>query len=171
MHATSHWTRCPASARTSGSVLAILLAAFLSGCVATVPPPPPPAPLPADRGAILDTARAQIGLPYRTAGESPRDGFDCSGLVQWVYARHGIRLPRSTADQAHSCRPVAWGQLRAGDLVFFTPSRKSDQLHVGIFDGRGSFIHSPRPGGRVREESIMAPYWRTAFSMGCRVLP
>ena len=171
MHATSPWTRCPASTHASGSVLAILLAAFLSGCAATVPPPPPHAPLPADRGAILDTARAQIGLPYRTAGESPRDGFDCSGLVQWVYARHGIRLPRSTAEQAHSCRPVAWGQLRAGDLVFFTPSRKSDQLHVGIFDGRGSFIHSPRPGGRVREESIMAPYWRTAFSMGCRVLP
>jgi cell wall-associated NlpC family hydrolase len=120
--------------------------------------------LPADRGAILDTARAQIGLPYRTAGESPRDGFDCSGLVQWVYARHGIRLPRSAAEQAHSCRPVAWGQLRAGDLVFFTPSRKSDQLHVGIFDGRGSFIHSPRPvAGCARKAS-----WRR---IGARPFP
>jgi cell wall-associated NlpC family hydrolase len=170
MCSQSPWTRRASLRLTSGSVTAILLAAFLSGCAATAPAPPAP-PLPADRGAVLDTARAQIGRPYRTAGESPREGFDCSGLVQWVYARHGVRLPRSTADQAHTCRPVAWGQLRAGDLVFFTPSLKTDQLHVGIFDGRGGFIHSPRPGGRVREESIMAPYWRTAFYMGCRVLP
>lgn len=155
---------------TAANFTAILLTALLSGCAATAPAPPAPV-LPADRSAVLDTARAQIGRPYHTAGESPREGFDCSGLVQWVYARHGVRLPRSTADQARRCRPVPWGKLRAGDLVFFTPSRKTNRLHVGIFDGQGGFIHSPKPGGRVREERIMAPYWRTAFSMGCRVLP
>jgi len=156
-----------------GFLLTLSLSLLLAACAATSPPPPARyAPLPAERGAIMDTARSQLGQPYRTAGDSPAaGGFDCSGFVQWVYARHGVRLPRSTADQARYCRPVAWGDLKAGDLVFFAPSLKSSQLHVGIFDGRGSFIHSPKPGARVREESIMAPYWRTAFSKGCRVIP
>ena len=154
-----------------GLILIGLLSILLSACAATGPTPPPFASRPADRSLVLDTARSQLGQPYRSAGDSPSEGFDCSGFVQWVYSRHGVRLPRSTADQARACRPVAWGELRAGDLVFFAPSLKSSQLHVGIFDGRGSFIHSPKPGARVREESIMAPYWRTAFYKGCRVLP
>ena len=70
------------------------------------------------------------------------------------------------------CRPVAWGELRAGDLVFFTPSFKTSELHVGIFDGRGSFIHSPSPGGAgARRKASWPPYWRTAYYKGCRILP
>lgn len=153
-----------------GLILAMLAAALLAGCApsglerGSLPPA-------TGQGAIVATARAQIGTPYRTAGTSPATGFDCSGFVQWVFARHGIRLPRQTVDQARACHPVPWGQLRAGDLVFFTPSFRSSALHVGIFDGRGSFIHSPSPGGRVRAESIMAPYWRTAYYKACRILP
>jgi cell wall-associated NlpC family hydrolase len=153
-----------------GLILAIFVVVGLSGC----------APSGLDRGSqppamgsnsVIETARAQIGTPYRAAGASPATGFDCSGFVQWVFARNGVRLPRQTSDQLRACHPVAWGDLRAGDLVFFTPSFRTSSLHVGIFDGRGSFIHSPSPGGRVRAESIMAPYWRTAYYKACRVLP
>lgn len=147
-----------------------LAAALLSGCAPSGLDRGAPRP-PASGNPIIDTARSQIGAPYHAAGTTPTTGFDCSGFVQWVFARNGVRLPRQTSDQVHACRPVPWGELRAGDLVFFTPTFRLSSLHVGIFDGRGSFIHSPSPGGRVRSESIMAPYWRTAFYTGCRVQP
>jgi len=152
-------------------VLGILLAASLAGCAAPTGVHPSGPVVSGRRAAVMATARSQLGRPYRYAGESPEQGFDCSGFVQWVFARQGVRLPRSTKDQARNCRPVSWGELQAGDLVFFTPSFKTSELHVGIFDGQGDFIHSPSPGGRVREESIMSPYWRTAYYKGCRVLP
>lgn len=152
-------------------VLGILLAVGLIGCAAPEGMRGPAELGPRDGNAVLSTARSQLGRPYRYAGDSPETGFDCSGFVQWVFSRHGVRLPRSTRDQVVACRPVTWGELRAGDLVFFTPSFKTSEMHVGIFDGHGVFIHSPSPGGRVREENLMAPYWRTAYYKGCRVLP
>ncbi|EFL51648.1 NLP/P60 protein [Solidesulfovibrio fructosivorans JJ]] len=123
------------------------------------------------KGTIVDTARSQIGVPYRYAGQSPRQGFDCSGFVQWVYARHGIRLPRRTDDQIRVGRHVSKSELRPGDLVFFMPSAKSGSLHVGIFDGHGAFIHSPSSGGRVRADSMLAPYWRSTYYAANRVTP
>lgn len=150
-------------------ILLACLGLFLGGCAVlgggndyTGPPP--------GKGSVVDTAKSQIGVPYHTAGTSPRTGFDCSGFVQWVYARHGIRLPRRTDDQVHFGRSVSKAELRPGDLVFFMPSAKSSSLHVGIFDGRGGFIHSPSPGGRVREESLLAPYWRSSYYGAKRVL-
>jgi cell wall-associated NlpC family hydrolase len=152
-----------------GLIPCLLVAAILSGCAPSgVGRDRAPT---MDQGSVLDTARSQIGRPYHTAGDSPETGFDCSGFVQWVFSRHGLRLPRRTEDQALSCHTVPWGELRAGDLVFFAPSYRTSALHVGIFDGRGSFIHSPSPGGRVRSESIMAPYWRSTYYKACRVLP
>lgn len=130
-----------------------------------------PYPIAPGAGTVLDTAKSQIGVPYRAAGQSPEQGFDCSGFVQWVYARHGVRLPRRTDDQLRTGRPVTRGELRPGDLVFFMPSSKSASLHVGIFDGHGGFIHSPSPGGSVRGESLLAPYWRSTYYAANRVLP
>lgn len=150
--------------------LLLLAGAMLAGCT-SFGGNQAYAPVPGDRGTVLDTARSQLGTPYHRAGRSPSTGFDCSGFVQWVYARHGVRLPRRTEDQLHVGRPVSKSQMRAGDLVFFMPSRKSSSLHVGIFDGHGGFIHSPSPGGRVREESLLAPYWRTSYYAANRVLP
>lgn len=152
-------------------VFALGLAASLAGCAASGPVQGPVGTGPVNSDAVLATARSQLGRPYRYAGNSPQQGFDCSGFVQWVFSKNGVRLPRSTNAQIRACRPVSKRELRAGDLVFFTPSFKTSELHVGIFDGRGVFIHSPSPGGRVREESLMAPYWRTAYYQGCRVIP
>jgi cell wall-associated NlpC family hydrolase len=150
--------------------LLVLAGLFLGGC-AFSGGGREPYPIAPGKGTVVDTALSQVGAPYRGGGQSPESGFDCSGFVQWVYARHGVRLPRRTEDQLRAGRSVSISELRPGDLVFFMPSAKSSNLHVGIFDGHGGFIHSPSPGGRVREESLLAPYWRATYYKANRVLP
>ena len=93
----------------------------------------------------VQIANRLIGIPYRWGGASPRAGFDCSGLVQYVYAKVGIRLPHYAAGQYGHGRRVARGSLRPGDLVLF-----SGLGHVGIYAGGGKFIHAPRSGTTVR---------------------
>jgi len=93
----------------------------------------------------VQIANRLTGVPYRWGGSSPRAGFDCSGLVQYVYAKVGIRLPHYAAGQYGHGRRVSRGSLRAGDLVFF-----SGLGHVGIYAGGGKFIHAPRRGTTVR---------------------
>ncbi|MFP4071939.1 MAG: C40 family peptidase [Desulfovibrionales bacterium] len=116
--------------------------------------------------AIVETARTQIGTPYRWGGASPETGFDCSGLIQWVYAQHGYGLPRMTEEQIREGR--AANALRAGDLVFFRIGWKS--LHTGLSTGRGTFIHSPAGGGSVREDSLDRRYWQERFLKARRIL-
>jgi len=97
-------------------------------------------------------ARAELGVPYVWGGESP-SGFDCSGLVQYVYARLGVALPRVAADQYTAGRHIPRSELRAGDLVFF------DHLgHVGIYMGGGRFIHAPHTGTVVQISSLTGWY-------------
>jgi cell wall-associated NlpC family hydrolase len=94
---------------------------------------------------VVAYARHFLGVPYRWGGTTPRTGFDCSGLVRFVYRRFGVRLPHSTwGDLAHG-RRVTRRSLRPGDLVFFYGAS-----HVGIYVGRGHFIDAPHTGARVR---------------------
>ena len=94
---------------------------------------------------VVQIANQLTGVPYRWGGASPRAGFDCSGLVQYVYRRIGIHLPHHAASQYGHGRRIARGSLRPGDLVFF-----SGLGHVGIYAGGGKFIHAPRRGTAVR---------------------
>lgn len=139
-------------------LLFILLAMLVLGACAPRHAPQRPTVPDSLAATVVQTARSQIGIPYRRAGNSPRTGFDCSGLVQWVYARHGYSLPRSSKSLLRVGVAVPKHDLRAGDLVFFRIGR-SGNTHVGIATGQDSFIHSPKPGQRVREESLFAPYW------------
>jgi cell wall-associated NlpC family hydrolase len=93
----------------------------------------------------VQIANHLTGIPYRWGGASPRAGLDRSGLVQYVYAKMGIRLPHYAASQYGHGRRVSRSSLRAGDLVFF-----SGLGHVGIYAGSGKFIHAPRRGTTVR---------------------
>jgi cell wall-associated NlpC family hydrolase len=94
---------------------------------------------------VVAYARHFLGIPYTYGGSSPRTGFDCSGLVRFVYGHFGIALPHSSwADLDHG-RRVTRRSLRPGDLVFFYGAG-----HVGIYTGRGRFIDAPHTGAHVR---------------------
>jgi cell wall-associated NlpC family hydrolase len=92
-------------------------------------------------------ARHFLGVPYRYGGTSPRGGFDCSGFVAYVYRHFGVKLPHYTFAQYGLGRHVARRRLAPGDLVFFDGVN-----HVGLYLGRGRFIHAPHAGARVRIE-------------------
>jgi cell wall-associated NlpC family hydrolase len=97
-------------------------------------------------------AKRELGVRYVYGGESP-SGFDCSGLMQYVYARLGVQIPRVAADQYRAGPHVSRADLRPGDLVFF------DHLgHVGMYVGGGRFIHAPHTGTVVEISSLSGWY-------------
>src|SRR4249919_136738 len=112
-------------------------------------------------GRAADNALSMLGKPYRHSGSTPA-GFDCSGLVQYSYARAGVKLPRETQAQRQEGHLVHASELRRGDLVFFDQEGKKSS-HVGIYVGQGRFVHAPSTGGRVRTDGLDAAYWRTHF--------
>jgi len=97
----------------------------------------------------VQIANRLTGIRYVWGGASPRSGFDCSGLVQYVYARLGVPLPHYTFSLYRRGRAVSRSSLRPGDLVFF-----SGLNHVGIYAGGGKYIHAPRTGLTVRWASL-----------------
>lgn len=151
-----------AGCATSGAVPRPFPGAPASPAGRTEPAAPPAVAPPAiagDAAAIVETALALKGTPYRDGGSDPESGFDCSGLVQWVFARHGTILPRETRDQYAAGIEVDADDVRPGDLVFFE-TISDGPSHVGIALGDGSFVHAPSSRGVVRVESYrQSPYW------------
>ncbi len=119
---------------------------------------------------VVKTAYSQMGTKYRSGGVSPEKGFDCSGLVWWVYNRHGVDVPRMTTHQAKTGRYVNKNKMKPGDITVFKIAGTPNGLHTGIYTGNGTFIHSPKPGQRVRMESVEIPYWQTKLVGARRVL-
>jgi len=117
--------------------------------------------------SILITAFSQMGKVYRYGGNSPTTGFDCAGFVQWVFAQHGVTLPRSTKDQSRAGTPVPKEALRPGDLLFYWRGRHRRSKHVGIYTGEGKFIHSPHTGSVITEAPAFDDY-RQAMFIGAR---
>ena len=97
----------------------------------------------------VDLASTFMGTPYVWGGESPK-GFDCSGLVQYVYKQLGVDLPRHSSDQAKAGVPVAIADLKKGDLVFFG----SPVDHVGIYAGDGKMVVAPHTGDVVKLQDV-----------------
>jgi peptidoglycan DL-endopeptidase CwlO len=107
----------------------------------------------------------QIGVPYRWGGTSPATGFDCSGLVSWLWAQQGVLVPHLAAAQYALGWHVEPSQLEIGDLVFF------HQLdHVGIYVGHGYVLHAPHPGDVVRIESLSNPWFQATYVGASRVV-
>jgi cell wall-associated NlpC family hydrolase len=100
---------------------------------------------------VVSYARHFIGIPYRYGGSSPRSGFDCSGLVRFVYQHFGITLPHSSWGDLSRGHRISRRSLRPGDLVFFYGAG-----HVGIYVGGGHFIDAPHTGLRVRISTMGA---------------
>jgi len=125
------------------------------------PAAPIPPPTTAGHPQAAQVALQYIGVPYLWGGASP-DGFDCSGLVSYVFAQLGIALPHYAAAQYSYGDPVAASDLQAGDLVFF------DALnHVGIYIGDGQYVDAPETGSFVKIESLGDP-WAVANYVGAR---
>jgi len=114
-----------------------------------------------ERRAVLSTAVAQLGQPYRYGGSSPGQGFDCSGLVHYAYATAARPVPRTSGELYKRAQPKDSDELTPGDLVFFRTS--STPSHVGIYLGKGQFLHAPYTGEAVRTESLLQGYWRERF--------
>ncbi len=128
-------------------------------------PTPAPTPTPAQgrTEAAVSYALAQVGKPYVWGGDGP-NGFDCSGLVQQAYSRSGVGLPRVADDQYAATTPIGSGELRRGDLVFWSSSSRASGIHhVGIYLGGGKFVEAPRPGKTVRVSTLSSGYYPTHF--------
>ena len=117
-----------------------------------------PALLTADQSNdVAVHALGLVGTPYRYGGNTPEGGFDCSGLIGYVYQKSvGQATPRTVARMAAFGRPVAMPDLRSGDLVLFG---KSTPSHAGIYVGEGRFVHAPSTGGEVRLDRLDGVYW------------
>ncbi|KUO59469.1 MAG: hypothetical protein APF84_19380 [Gracilibacter sp. BRH_c7a] len=136
-------------------------------------PTPTPAPVPVEPSsnnkstAIINTAKQYIGVKYVWGGTSP-SGFDCSGFVQYVFAKNGVTLPRVSRDQYNIGSKVDFNNLQPGDLVFFTLNGDTVVNHLGIYIGDGQFIHASSSKGVVI--SSFSSYWTSSYSGAKRVL-
>lgn len=115
---------------------------------------------------IVQLANRELGAPYLYGGDTPR-GFDCSGLVYYVFRRTGIAVPRTANQQLYASHPVDMSDLRPGDLVFFQIAGNI-QMHVGIYVGKDVFIHAPETGQPVAYARLDNPYWKSRFIGGGR---
>ena len=113
------------------------------------------------RRIISAHALESVGVPYRWGGESPDRGFDCSGLVHYSHHQAGISVPRTARDQFTAGKKISSRPFLPGDLVFFRiPKPGKDGLHVGIYVGRGWFVHAPGQGRNVMRSSMDNPYFK-----------
>ena len=157
--------------------------AWLAGCgggeashrarVASPPPRDWPVVAPADparANAVLMRAISLVGTPYRWGGNTPEGGFDCSGLVNYVFRDMlDVRLPRTSRELFGLQGPrIAPGQLAGGDLVFFGSGVAVS--HVGIYVGDGRFVHAPNSGGTVRLDRLDGSWWREHYTGARRLL-
>ena len=157
--------------------------AWLAGCgggeashrarVASPPPRVWPVVAPADperANAVLMRAISLVGTPYRWGGNTPEGGFDCSGLVNYVFRDMlDVRLPRTSRELFALQGPrIAPGQLAGGDLVFFGSGGAVS--HVGIYVGEGRFVHAPNSGGTVRLDRLDGSWWREHYTGARRLL-
>lgn len=144
------------------TVLALLLTLAACGTVPVAPSTqlifaPPRLSLEVANGVTL-YAISLVGTPYRYGGNTPESGFDCSGLIGYVYkSQAGLPVPRTVAAMANWGQPVAQDAVRTGDLVVFAP--RGAASHAGIYVGEGRFVHAPSTGGEVRLDRLASPYW------------
>lgn len=130
-----------------------------------------PAPLaaPLASSELVANALGLLGINYRRGGNTPDTGFDCSGLVRYVFQNAmGVELPRQAAEISRVGAKVDRQDLKPGDLVFYNTLKKTFS-HVGIYLGDHRFIHAPSSGAQVRIEDMNQTYWAKRFDGARRV--
>ncbi len=138
------------------------------------PPPEPPRDITGNAADVVRSALAVLGTPYVWGGTAA-NGFDCSGLVQWAYGQHGIRLPRMSRDQASSGALVtpALEALHPGDILLFAAQPGGGVSHVGMYVGDQTFIHSSNNGvklSRLVAQDADGQWWVTRWVGARRVI-
>lgn len=145
---------CPNGWRSLTILLILLL---FAGC-AHKPRYQPSPPRRSQTPPVVQYALSLQGTPYVWGAETPEEGFDCSGFVQYVYSQYGIELPRTAYQMAMALPSIDSFARRPGDLVFFNTTGKP-YSHVGIYIGRNRFVHSSSAKGGVIVSSLDKPYW------------
>ncbi len=118
---------------------------------------------------ISIAAMGLVGVPYRFGGNTPAGGFDCSGLIVYVYNNAaGIKLPRTVQEMSRSGQTIRNDAPAPGDLVFFNTTGER-YSHAGIYVGHGRFVHAPSKGGTVRLDQMTSPYWAARYTEARRI--
>lgn len=115
------------------------------------------------RERLVTAARNYINFPYTWGGESPEEGFDCSGLVLAVYHLNGFSLPRTSREQYRGGKLIQKKNLQLGDLVFFKTVPGRTVSHVGIYAGNDLFIHAPGRNKNIRLDSLSSAFYKDRF--------
>jgi cell wall-associated NlpC family hydrolase len=119
---------------------------------------------------VAQQALSLLGIRYKYGGNLPEQGFDCSGLVRYVFSQvAALNLPRTAKGQSTQGESIALSELQIGDLVFFN-TRRFAFSHVGIYLGDNQFLHAPSRNGVVSVENIAVGYWQKRFNGARRVL-
>ena len=118
---------------------------------------------------VINIAKSMLGVHYHYGGNTPKMGFDCSGLVYFSYLQVGITLPRTSGGQYKASKPISKKSIRRGDLLFFRINRRQIS-HVGIYLGNNRFVHAPSSGKKVSIGELDSPYWRKRFVRGGRFI-
>ncbi|MGE8189647.1 C40 family peptidase [Pseudomonas sp. NPDC086278] len=114
---------------------------------------------------VVERAKELIGTPYKRGGTSQAKGFDCSGLLVYLFRKEaGMVLPRTTSSMIKErYQRVSRNELQPGDAVFFSYSNQKQVDHVGLYIGNNRFIHAPRTGKNVRIDSMNNQFWNDRF--------
>jgi cell wall-associated NlpC family hydrolase len=132
---------------------------------------PRQAPVISRANDLVVGALGLLGIGYRFGGNTPSSGFDCSGMVRYVFQNTiGRELPRRAEEISRVGTRVDRDELKPGDLVFYKTLRKTFS-HVGIYLGNNLFIHAPSAGGAVRVDDMSQRYWTARFNGARRVDP
>jgi cell wall-associated NlpC family hydrolase len=173
----SHGCAYAASRRAYVTCLAFLLPSLiLAGCSTPTRKPAPPSAITKFKEdtsvgteGISIAAMGLVGVPYRFGGNTPAGGFDCSGLIAYVYRNAAsIQLPRTVQEMSRAGQAIQNAAPAPGDLVFFNTTGER-YSHAGIYVGHGRFVHAPSKGGTVRLDQITSPYWAARYTAARRI--
>ncbi len=142
------------------AVVTLALCLLLAGCLGGFAPRDSEEVLRIRQTVVVD-ALGQIGRPYRYGGATP-EGFDCSGLVQYVFGQASVVLPRSSREQSDIGRRIHLDRAQPGDLLFYSFTGKRID-HVAIYLGDGQAVHAPASGRQVIVAPVAQKYWMNKF--------
>jgi cell wall-associated NlpC family hydrolase len=155
-----------------GGFVAVCSSLIFSGCSSTpTRKPAPPSKIAKFKEdtsvgteGISIAAMGLVGVPYRFGGNTPAGGFDCSGLIVYVYNNAaGIKMPRTVQEMSRTGQSIQNAAPAPGDLVFFNTTGER-YSHAGIYVGHGRFVHAPSKGGTVRLDQMTSPYWAARYT-------